>query len=307
MFRKRRQSREALSAADAQRLKHLLAYSSPYAESQPLEPNPASPADFGDTDLAPYAWLFNGQILPQDVDDIRSALVRDTAPIPATINREGYSGENHLAYWLSGLTEYRRITAMAAAHGVTGGQYFDFGGSTGRVFRHFHFQSGDWRVWSSDFKITSVEWNIANMPPAIRVFQNAYLPILPMEDGSLDLITAMSVFTHIDETETGWLMELRRILRPGGLAIVTIHSEDTWLHMPQTLRDVIERFSPDLAAQPVLPPGRSVSNFRTDDPYRCNTFHTTDFVRHQWSRYFEVCSFIPRASGAQTAVILRKN
>lgn len=315
MFRKRSKepaapatnppAEQVLGAHDAQRLLRLLAYSNPYAESQPIEPSPAVPADFLEADFGPNAWIFDGGVLPQP-DAIRAALQRDTVPIPATINREGYFGDNHLAYWLSGLAEFQRLTTMAAAHGVTGGQYFDFGGSTGRLFRHFHFQSGAWGVWSSDFKVTSVEWNIANMPAAIRVFQNIYLPILPIEDNSLDLITAMSVFTHIDETETGWLMELRRILRPGGLAIVTIHDEDTWLHMPQELRTVIERYSPELAAHPVLPPGRSVSTFRTDDPYRCNTFHTTDFVRRQWGRYFEVRNFIPRASGAQTAVILRK-
>lgn len=308
MFRKKSklELRPALSDGETQRLKQLLAYCAPYADSEPLHSNPATPADFVDHDFSSFAWLFEGFSLPPSPGDIRAALLRDTAPIPATINREGYCGDNHLHYWLSGFAEYLRLTAMAAEHGVTGGQYLDFGGSTGRLFRNFHFQSNDWGVWSSDFKMTSVTWNLDNMPSAIRVFLNGYLPILPIEDRSIDLITAMSVFTHIDETETGWLMELRRILRPGGIAIITIHSEDTWQHMPRELRSVIERFSPELAANSVLPPGRSVSNFRTDDPYRCNTFHTTDFVRRQWGRYFEVCKFVPRASGAQTAVIMRK-
>jgi hypothetical protein len=61
-----------------------------------------------------------------------------------------------------------------------------------------------------------------------------------------------------------------------------------------------------LAAMPTLPPGRSVSTFRDDDPYRCNTFHSNDYIRTQWIRVFDVKEIIPRASGAQAAVILQK-
>ena len=189
---------------------------------------------------------------------------------------------------------------------MTSGNYFDFGGSTGRVFRHFYFQSTDWRVWSSDFKMTSVEWNLANFPSAITVFQGMYFPFLPIEDRTFDLVSAMSVFTHIDEIETSWLLELRRIMKPGGIAIATIHNEDTWLNMPPELREAIEKHSPELAALPELPPGRSVSNFCLDDPYRCNIFHSNDYIRTQWSRVFNVKEIIPRASGAQAAVILEK-
>ena len=116
----------------------------------------------------------------------------------------------------------------------------------------------------------------------------------------------MSVFTHIDEIETSWLLELRRIMKPGGIAIVTIHNEDTWLNLHPALREVIEKHSPELAAMPTLPPGRSVSTFRDDDPYRCNTFHSNDYIRTQWIRVFDVKEIIPRASGAQAAVILQK-
>ena len=71
----------------------------------------------------------------------------------------------------------------------------------------------------------------ANFPSTIKVFQGMYFPFLPIEDRTFDLISAMSVFTHIDETETSWLLELWRILKPGGIAVVTIHNEDTWLNM----------------------------------------------------------------------------
>ncbi|WP_375382854.1 class I SAM-dependent methyltransferase, partial [uncultured Sphingomonas sp.] len=161
--------------------------------------------------------------------------------------------------------EYLKLTEIATRHGITHGSMFDFGGSTGRVFRHFHYQ-GEWDIWSSDFKRSSVEWNFENYPAKIKVFQGLYQPILPIESRTFDLVIAMSVFTHIDETETSWLLELRRIMKPGGIALLTIHNEATWKVLDPGLRDTIEKYSPDLAALSELPPGRHVSNFRNYSP-----------------------------------------
>lgn len=296
----------ALKPAKVARLERLLGYSNPFAASKPIEPSPALPADFLDADPSGFGWMFDPERAALDPAEIRAALQRDTAPIPATINREGYFGENHFAYWVSGFAAYKQMVAIAQSYGITGGNYFDFGGSTGRLFRHFHFQSDQWRVWSNDFKMTSVEWNLLNFPSGIQAFQGMYFPFLPIEDRTFDLISAMSVFTHIDETETNWLLELRRVMKPGGIAFVTVHNDEHWPEMPAQLRQVIEEHSPDLAAHASLPPGRHVSTFRVDDPYRCNTFHSNDYIRSQWSRFFEVREILPRASGAQSAVILQK-
>ena len=289
-----------------QRLMQLQRHSNPFAISEPIEESPAHPSQFVNANYQAYKHLFDACQVALNPTEIREALRKDTSPIPAMINREGYWGNDHLAYWLVGFAEYVRLTTIAASYGVAGGNYFDFGGSTGRVFRHFHFQSADWRVWSSDFKITSVEWNLAHFPSEITVFQGTYFPFVPIDDRTFDLISAMSVFTHIDEIETSWLLELRRIMKPGGIAIVTIHNEDTWLNMPPELRERIEKCSPELAAMPTLPPGRIASNFRDDDPYRCNVFHSNDYIRTQWIRVFDVKDIIPRASGAQSAVILQR-
>ena len=291
----------------------LLGYANPFASSEPIEESPAHPSDFVDADYHAFSGMFDAAQVTLDPAEIRAALRRDVSPIPAAVNREGYfgapdrrDGHNHLRYWLHGFKDYKRLTSMASSYNVNEGDYFDFGGSSGRVFRHFHFQSTAWRVWSCDFKRTSVEWNLANFPAAITVFQGMYFPFLPIEDRTFNLISAMSVFTHIDETETSWLLELRRILKPGGIAIVTIHNEDTWLNMPAELRVVIEKCTPELAAMPTLPQGRSVSTWRVDDPYRCHTFHSNDYIRQQWARMLDVKEIIPEAFDAQAAVILQR-
>jgi SAM-dependent methyltransferase len=253
-----------------------------------------------------HRWLFERTGISLERDDILAALHRDTSPIPAPSNRERYNGNRHFEYWLSGYVSYRAIKKIAVEYGVTGGSYFDFGGSTGRLFRHFYYQDDTWTTWSCDFKLSSVEWNLAHFPKDIKVFQNMYFPFLPIEDREMSLISAMSVFTHIDETETSWLLELRRILRPGGIAVITIHDENTWKVMGEDLCNKVNTYRPDLASLAELPEGKHVSNFRIDDPYRCDTFHATNYVRDNWGRYFEVKDIIRGIFGHQAAVVLRR-
>ncbi len=151
-----------------------------------------------------------------------------------------------------------------------------------------------------------MQWNLAYLPTRFRCFQNTYFPTLPVEDRQFDLITAFSVFTHIDETETPWLLELRRCLRPGGLALLTVHDETSWTAMPEELRRKLHRYRPDIADLPELPEGRHVSTWRIDDPYRCDVFHSASFIRANWGRYFTVEEVLPRFCGFQSAVVLRK-
>src|SRR5436189_225548 len=67
----------------------------------------------------------------------------------------------------------------------------------------------------------SMAWLQAHLSPALRVFSNAQGPPLPQPDGYFDLIWAISVFTHITDRWSEWLLELHRVLSPSGLLIAT--------------------------------------------------------------------------------------
>jgi SAM-dependent methyltransferase len=62
----------------------------------------------------------------------------------------------------------------------------------------------------------------ANLVPPFQVFRNDAVPPLPFADNSLDLIYSMSVFTHLADTWSAWLLELHRVLKPGGVLLVTL-------------------------------------------------------------------------------------
>lgn len=240
--------------------------------------------------------------------DWEQLLANDPAPVPDVPNREGYfTGPNaNLEYWLSGYIDYQKTIAAAEMYGIGGGKFFDFGGSTGRVFRHFAFQDKKWDVWSSDFKISSVKWNLQHFPTAIKTFLNNSNPSLPLPDAYFDLVAAFSVFTHINETETSWLLELRRILKVGGVAYLTIHDENTWREPVPPLRDTVVKFRPDIAMLPELPVGKTVATFREDDPYNCNVFHSREYIRDVWGRFFEICEMKPLHHFKQCVVVCRR-
>jgi ubiquinone/menaquinone biosynthesis C-methylase UbiE len=284
---------------DVERLKELLAYANPYNRSELAEPL-GVPASFYSGAAIPPATL-------REFPDLAELAARDTAPIPAPMNRENYTGNYHFSYWLGGLRDYAMVTGLAAKHEVRSGRCFDFGGSTGRVFRHFAFQSDAWDVWSSDFNLTSVEWNLRHMPPKVKSFLNNYYPTLPIEDNYFDLVTAFSVFTHLDETEVAWLLELRRITRPGGVLMLTVMNQYGWERKSGQVLRTVQQHRPDLLAHDVLPPGKHVVSFRRDSPYRCTVFMTDEHIKDVWGRFFEIAEVIPGAHGQQTAVLLVKD
>jgi SAM-dependent methyltransferase len=281
------------------KLNKLLKYGTIYADSCDL----SAPAGYP-KDVIDEGYLKNNTYwVEQDLEAFKQYLEKDTAPIPALQNREGYCPGHDLAYWLSGYRDYRNTLELVKPHGIEEGKYLDFGGSTGRIFRHFLFQSGNWEVWSCDFKISSVEFNLRYFPTKLRCFLNNCLPSLPIPDDYFDLITGYSVFTHINETESAWLLELRRILRIGGIAYLSIHDCETWRRMSESLRSTVARFRPDITDEIELPEGKTVVTFREDDPYNCNVFHSHRYIYKNWGRYFKICNIKSNIVGQQAVVV----
>ena len=106
----------------------------------------------------------------------------------------------------------------------------DFGCSSGRILRHFYPEAGarKWKLTGVDVSARRIEWMRRNFPQEIQVYTGSFLPILPFESNSFDVIYGMSVFTHIKYLWDTWLLELRRVLKPGGMLIQSIHTEHAW-------------------------------------------------------------------------------
>ncbi len=290
------------------RLKKLLKYGVSYADASEILPPVGIPSGFFDKSYFSKQswWKEVAHDWWREELDWEVLLRRDQAQIPDMDNREGYFADHHLGFWVSGYRDFRKTLAAVEPYGISGGRYFDFGGSTGRVFRHFAFQSDQWDVWSSDFKLSSVGWNQLYYPKSIKVLLNNSNPSLPLPDSYFDLVSAYSVFTHINETETAWLLELRRILKVGGVAYITIHDEATWKNQAPMLKKQVGKYRPDIAVLVEMPEGKTVVTFRDDDPYNCNVFHSRQYIENVWGRFFEICEINSLHHDQQAVVICRR-
>ena len=155
-----------------------------------------------------------------------AALEQDQVPMPATIDREGYYDDRHLGYWLSGIEDLRMVRKLVPE--VSFRHVLDFGGATGRFSRHVVLADPSAKVTITDLNVNHVEWVEQHFGPSIRAVKVSPYPYFPLADGSVTLCVGLSVFTHIDSYESGWLAEIHRVLADGGYALLTIHSEETW-------------------------------------------------------------------------------
>jgi SAM-dependent methyltransferase len=241
---------------------------------------------------------------------------RDAAPIPAPPDREHYYGEDHAAYWLSGLSDALSVTREAARLGLgPRPRYFELGCASGRVMRHVALQT-EVPVICCDINLRHVEWVRLFLPNRVGIFQNSAIPHLPIEDNSVDVATAFSVFSHIDDFETAWLLELRRILRPGGLAYLTVMTDHTWEQykgrwIKEQLLSLADRITDYRVDEQLLggelPREKTVFWWQAErEVYTAMVFHAADYIRREWGRLFTVRDILPDRHFFQDVVLLTK-
>jgi SAM-dependent methyltransferase len=99
----------------------------------------------------------------------------------------------------------------------------DFGCSSGRVLRVLAAAHPDRRWIGCDPNAAAVAWAQAEMPH-IEWFENGNEPPLPLPARGLDLVYAISVWSHFEPLfGLRWFEEMRRLLRPGGYLVFTAH------------------------------------------------------------------------------------
>lgn len=283
--------------------------------------------------LPPIAEHMNSSVVPEEVLDtygVTPALLQkpeadyvkaDLAPIPPAIDREGYHGNRHVAWWWSGLMTFLRCQELYNKY--SGRQlkpsdtFFELGCSTGRVLRHAIFQGNNLKVIGCDINHRHVLWMQKFLPTSAIVFQNSDYPSLPLEDNSVDLAVACSVFTHIENLESTWLMELNRVLKPGGLLLATVVDDkywqmlasDSYAWMANNLSQLNcdYEFDRDSFNKP-MPSERVTLYCGGSDKatYTTTIFHSQKYIREKWSRYFHVMDILEKDFDIQTLVVLKK-
>jgi SAM-dependent methyltransferase len=233
-------------------------------------------------------------------------------PLPPVelVDRVGAVGGDLALYEEIGRRTREEILALLPeGWSFEGKSVLDFGCGAGRSLRHFVAEARVAEIHGCEIDAPSVAWLEANLSPPFHVFRNEEAPPLPLEGDSFDLIWAISVFTHLTDYWAGWLVELHRLLRNGGLLIATILGPE--------LADESHPAVPDPRADDESSPadrvGMNVVHFdRGWDLGGPATFHSAWWIREHWGRAFDIVELredgflaLPRWRG-QGVVLLAK-
>jgi SAM-dependent methyltransferase len=144
------------------------------------------------------------------------------------------------------------------------------------VLRYFLREAENAELYGCDIDAASIEWLQQELSPPIRPFVNNEHPPLPFGDSELDLVWAFSVFTHLVDTWSNWLIELRRVLRPGGLLIASFLG-----------RGVCEELAGEAWADEHF--GMNVLGYgQSWDEGGPNVFVSPWWIRAHWGRAFDI-------------------
>jgi SAM-dependent methyltransferase len=193
---------------------------------------------------------------------------------------------------------------QAALHGIgrelpNFNRILDFGVGCGRTLRWLLPRAPQARFFGTDVDAEAVAWCRAHLA-STTFTTNDPLPPLRYPNASFDLIYAISVFTHLDEPyQFQWLGELRRLTRPGGWVVVTLHGERLLEHVPPPLH-------PLFAAHGFVFVRQDYWRGIFPDWYQA-AYHSSAYVREWYSRFFRVAAQLPKGlNDSQDLVLLQR-
>ncbi|MGH2960723.1 MAG: class I SAM-dependent methyltransferase [Solirubrobacterales bacterium] len=171
----------------------------------------------------------------------------------------------------------------------------DFGSGPGRTLRHFRSEAERGEFWGVDVDAASIAQLEAALCPPMHALRCESSPPLAMDSGSFDLAWAISVFTHLTGSSIPWLLELHRLLKPGGLLIAT--------YMGRWHSELLagEPWEEDRVGMNVL--GHN-HDFKPVGPM---VLMSEWWVRAHWGRAFEILEIAPRIHNQSWALMRKRD
>jgi ubiquinone/menaquinone biosynthesis C-methylase UbiE len=262
---------------------------------------------------APYPAPGGLQVLDKTTANRRGQNDKADLPVPPEYLWEGY-GKTAEIYLGSGKEHTEKMMGVLNSAGVSidkTNRILDFGCASGRMIRWLADFAEEREIWGVDLNAHHIVWCQDNLNPPFNFATVTTQPHLPFEDRYFDLIYCGSVFTHIDDLAEAWLLEIKRIMRPGGNLYVTIHDK----HTADLIINHIDQVPYAKEFREFLLSYDRRINFQASTYYKFSidpggpesqVFYDIDYLRRLWGRILKIKSITPEAYGYQTALLLEK-
>lgn len=145
-------------------------------------------------------------------------------------------------------------------------------------------------LYGCDIDTEAIEWCMNNL----RDIKFNTIPLLPpteYPDNFFDLVIGNSVFTHLTrDVQFLWLEELNRIIKKGGLLLVTVHGEyAAFFQFQDKTKNILKDGIHDECIDNTL------GDIAPKDYYR-STFQSKEYTKKEFGKYFKVLDCIEKGS-----------
>jgi hypothetical protein len=242
------------------------------------------------------SWFTPDPALHGDLpdDDRRFRVIGDRDPV---------------GFLVSGATDYHRLdralVAVAGKRLHESDHVLDWGVGCGRVARHFPAARAA-ALTGCDIDRDNVDWCTAHLQGTFVASQ--LTPPLPFADATFDLVYGISVFTHFREAmQLRWLEELARVTARGARLLLTTHGQ-TAIDFSRLSPADYRRVQHDVRSAGLLVSGTNtqLDGHADHAGEYVNVYHSADYVRRTWGRFFEVEHILPGYILHHDLVVLRK-
>lgn len=130
-------------------------------------------------------------------------------------------------------------------------------------------------------------------------------PPTHFEDHSFDIIYGISIFTHLTYNDHNkWMLELHRLLRPGGYLLFTIHGDLAWYYNNKLGSSAYVR----LKDSGFLDTGKCwhLDDIDVDHERYRNIYINRNFIYNYWSKYFTVLDVAEAAISCHHDLVIVK-